>query len=213
MNILPAPELLALAGARRAIDHVDDALLLLLAARRRIVGALAPIKRNCGETARNPDRETQVHARAQRLARKLNVPDVMQRVHWDPQFAARTGNPTTYDYGRMRETWLLHLCTDWMGDDAWLWKLECEFRSFNYVGDTQWITGEVTRKYLAEGDRPAVDIDLRATNQRGDVTTPGKATILLPSREHGEVRLPEPPGGATDLAAALEAIVVQFRDR
>ena len=79
MNILPAPELLALAGARRAIDHVDDALLLLLAARRRIVGALAPIKRNCGETARNPDRETQVHARAQRLARKLNVPDVTAR--------------------------------------------------------------------------------------------------------------------------------------
>jgi acyl dehydratase len=144
---------------------------------------------------------------------ELNVPDVMQRVHWDPQFAARTGNPTTYDYGRMRETWLLHLCTDWMGDNAWLWKLECEFRSFNYVGDTQWITGEVSRKYLAEGGRPAVDIELRATNQRGDVTTPGKASILLPSREHGEVRLPDPPGGATDLASALEAIVVQFRDR
>src|SRR5258705_7718098 len=47
-------------------------------------------------------------------------PDVMQRVHWDPEFARRAGNPTTYDYGRMRETWLIHLCTDWMGDDAWL---------------------------------------------------------------------------------------------
>jgi len=71
----------------------------------------------------------------------------------------------------------------------------------------------VTRKYLADGDRPAVDIDLRATNQRGDVTTPAKATILLPSRERGEVRLPDPPGGAGDLASALDAIVVQFRDR
>ena len=28
----------------------------------------------------------------------LNVPDVMQRVHWDPEFARRAGNPTTYDY-------------------------------------------------------------------------------------------------------------------
>src|SRR5207237_3739624 len=35
-----------------------------------------------------------------------NVPDVMQRVHWDPEFAKRSGNPTTFDYGRMRETWL-----------------------------------------------------------------------------------------------------------
>ncbi len=56
------------------------------------------------------------------------IPDVQQRVHWDPEWARRAGNPTTYDYGRMRETWLIHLCTDWMGDDAWLWKLECSFR-------------------------------------------------------------------------------------
>jgi hypothetical protein len=48
------------------------------------------------------------------------------------------------------------------------------------------------------------------TNQRGQVTTPGHATILLPSREHGPVRLPDPPGGATDLQAALEAISERF---
>jgi acyl dehydratase len=139
-----------------------------------------------------------------------NVPDVMQRVHWDPEFARRSGNPTTFDYGRMRETWLIHLCTDWMGDDAWLWRLDCEFRRFNYVGDTQWLRGTVTRRYLADGDRPAVDVDLVAENQRGEVTTPGHATILLPSREHGPVRLPEPPGGATELQPALEAIAGRF---
>ena len=140
----------------------------------------------------------------------LNVPDVQQRVHWDPDLARRAGNPTTYDYGRMRETWLIHLCTDWMGDDAWLWKLDCEFRRFNYVGDTQWLGGRVTDRYLAEGDRPAVDLELWATNQRGEVTTPGHATILLPSRERGEVRLPDPPAGATDLQTALDAIAARF---
>jgi acyl dehydratase len=139
-----------------------------------------------------------------------NVPDVMQRVHWDPEFARRSGNPTTFDYGRMRETWLIHLCTDWMGDDAWLWRLDCEFRRFNYVGDTQWLRGTVVRKYLDAGDRPAVDVDLVAENQRGEVTTPGHATILLPSRAHGAVRLPDPPGGATDLQSALDAIAGIF---
>ncbi len=99
----------------------------------------------------------------------------------------------------MRETWLIHLCTDWMGDDAWLWKLDCEFRQFNYVGDTQWLHGRIVRKYLAEGGRPAVDLELWARNQRGEITTPGHATILLPSREHGPVVLPDPPGGAADL--------------
>ena len=142
-----------------------------------------------------------------------NVPDVMQRVHWDPEWARRAGNPTTYDYGRMRETWLIHLCTDWMGDDAWLWKLECEFRGFNYVGDTHHLTGNIVRKYLAPGDRPAVDLELAAVNQRGVVTTPGTATILLPSREHGPVRLPDPPGGARDLETALVAISDAFARR
>jgi acyl dehydratase len=138
----------------------------------------------------------------------LNVPDVMQRVHWDPEFARRSGNPTTFDYGRMRETWLVHLCTDWMGDDAWLWKLDCEFRLFNYVGDTQWLSGTVVRRYLADGGRPAVDLDLTATNQRGQVTTPGHATVLLPSRAHGPVRLPDPPAG--DLQGALDAVAAGF---
>ena len=141
---------------------------------------------------------------------ELNVPDVMQRVHWDPEFARRSGNPSTFDYGRMRETWLIHLCTDWMGDDGWLWKLDCEFRKFNYVGDTQWLSGTVTNRYLADG-RPAVDIDLQAVNQRGELTTPGHATILLPSREHGPVRLPDPPGNARDLQEALAAISERYR--
>jgi acyl dehydratase len=142
---------------------------------------------------------------------ELNVPDVMQRVHWDVEWAKRAGNPTTYDYGRMRETWLIHLCTDWMGDDAWLWKLDCEFRRFNYVGDTQWLRGRVVRKYLAAGGRPAVDVELAMTNQRDELTTPGHATMLLPSREREPVRLPEPPGGATDLQSALVAISEEFQ--
>jgi hypothetical protein len=142
-----------------------------------------------------------------------NVPDVMQRVHWDPEFARRSGNPTTFDYGRMRETWLIHLCTDWMGDDAWLSKLDCEFRRFNYVGDTQWLRGRVVRKHVAPGERAAVDLDLEAVNQRGELTTPGHATVLLPSRTHGPVRLPDPPGGAQDLQGALEAISAEFSRR
>ena len=34
---------------------------------------------------------------------------------------------------------------------------------------------------------------------------PGHATILLPSREHGPVRLPDPPGGATEPRAGARA--------
>jgi len=142
---------------------------------------------------------------------ELNIPDVMQRVHWDPEFARRSGNPTTFDYGRMRETWLIHLCTDWMGDEGWLWKLDCEFRRFNYVGDTQWLRGTVVRKYVADGGRHAVDLDLTAVNQRGELTTPGHATVLLPSRSSGAVRLPDAPG--RDLEEDMAAIAAAFDER
>ncbi len=139
----------------------------------------------------------------------LNVPDVQQRVHWDPEWARRAGNPAIYDYGRMRETWLIHCCTDWMGDDAWLWKLDCEFRRFNYVGDTHWIRGRIARKHEIDG-HAAVDVDIWGENQRGEITTPGHATILLPSRRHGPVRLPDPPGGATTCQDTLDALVQRF---
>jgi acyl dehydratase len=147
---------------------------------------------------------------------ELNVWDVMQRVHWDPEFARRSGNPTTFDYGRMRETWLIHLLTDWMGDDAWLHRLRVEFRQFNYVGDAQWLSGRVTRKFLYEdatGTHPAIELELEARNQRGAITTPGSATVLLPSREHGAVTLPAPVGAASDLPAALHGAIEQFGAR
>ncbi len=114
--------------------------------------------------------------------------DVVQRLHWDSDWARTIGAARTYDYGMMRMMWLGHLVTDWMGDDAWLARLRCEFRKFNYVGDLQRITGRVTEK-RAGG---VVEVELAATNQRGEVTAPGDATVLLPTRADGPPALPEP---------------------
>lgn len=141
---------------------------------------------------------------------ELNIPDVQQRVHWDAAWAARAGNPAIYDYGRMRETWLVHLCTDWMGDDAWLASLDVEFRRFNYVGDTHWMCGRVTERFVDDTGRPTVEVEIWGQNQRGEVTCPGHARILLPSREHGPVLLPEPPDGARSTSEVLEALVTRF---
>jgi hypothetical protein len=140
----------------------------------------------------------------------LNIPDVQQRVHWDAEWAHEAGNPAIYDYGRMRETWLIHLCTDWMGDDAWLWKLDCQFRKFNYVGDTHWMRGRVTRKYLTDAGSPAVDLEVWGENQRGETTTPGHATVLLPSHEYGPVQLPSPPGKSSTCQETLDALAERF---
>jgi len=123
---------------------------------------------------------------------RFNAWDVLQRVHWEEEAARDVGVPLMYDIGPMRWAWLVHYCTAWMGDDAWLFRLRGEFRDFNYFGDTTWLTGTVVHAYVGEHG-PAVDLDLTATNQRGKCNIVGTATILVASREHGAVRLPEPP--------------------
>jgi hypothetical protein len=60
-----------------------------------------------------------------------------------------------------------------------------------------------------EGTRHLVHIEVKATNQRGEVTSPGTATVMLPSRAAGAVILPAPPEalairGANMMAEATE---------
>ena len=63
-----------LGGLRTAIDVVDDGLLVLLAARRRLVGRVARLKQAGGLASHDAQREARVQARAHRLARHLGVP-------------------------------------------------------------------------------------------------------------------------------------------
>ncbi|GAB2964044.1 MaoC family dehydratase N-terminal domain-containing protein [Amycolatopsis acidiphila] len=126
----------------------------------------------------------------------LNVPDTVQRLHWEPARAQELGLPNSYDYGAMRETWLTHLVTDWMGDDAWLWRLRCEHRKFNYIGDVTWVRGEVVEKKQTDG-RNEVHLRVWCENQRGETSTPGTAVVLLPTRQ-SPVSLPEPPAPTLD---------------
>jgi acyl dehydratase len=120
------------------------------------------------------------------------VPDVAQRLHWDPAWAQAIGNPMAYDYGVLRECWFHHYATDWAGDDAFVERQHDSIRKFNYMGDTQFLSGRVTGKRQVDGRR-LVDLEMKMTNQRGVETTFGEVTVSLPSREAGPAALPQVP--------------------
>ena len=115
--------------------------------------------------------------------------DCAMRVHWEDERARRVGNPRAYDYAGMRTSWLIHYATNWMGDDGFLWKQSDQARKFNYHGDVQWVKGKVTGKHVKE-HRGVVELEVWCENQRGEITSPGTASVLLPSRERGPVAIP-----------------------
>jgi acyl dehydratase len=123
---------------------------------------------------------------------EYGVPDVAQRVHWDSEWAKAIGNPRAYDYGVLRECWIHHFLTDWMGDGAFVVRQHDEIRKFNYQGDIQYLTGKVDGK-RQEDDMMLVDVAVEVHNQRGETTAQADATISLPSREHGAAMLPDVP--------------------
>jgi acyl dehydratase len=131
------------------------------------------------------------------------VPDVAQRLHWDPVWAQAIGNPMAYDYAVMRESYAWHYLSDWVGDNGIIVRFHDEIRKFNYMGDVQYITGEVTAKREENGQN-LVDVELRFTNQRGDETMRGTAVIALPGKQ-GLAMYPEVPWELASEAARLMA--------
>src|SRR5260370_40844416 len=108
----------------------------------------------------------------------------------------------------MREIWMRRAVAGGMCAAAGRYQRRWERRRFNYIGDTTWIHGSVTGKRIV-GQHAMVDLGLSCTNQRGETTTPGTATVILPSRELGPVVLPTPP--APTLSGMVAKELERFR--
>lgn len=119
--------------------------------------------------------------------------DSVQRVHWDKELARNIGLPSIYDIGPMRYVMLCHYLTNFAGDDAFIHRIRYELRNFNYVGDTSWFGGRVTDARVDDKLGPLIELEIESKNQRGQTNLLGSATILVSSRKHGPVRLPEAP--------------------
>ena len=116
-------------------------------------------------------------------------------VHYLKSAAKAVGVPFCYDAGAERQSWLINLLTNWMGDEGWIKKNYAEYRRFVYLSDAVWLKGNVVKKYVDEDGEPCVDVETSAMNQRGENTMPGHSTIVLPARDKGtsplDTRLPE----------------------
>ena len=132
------------------------------------------------------------------------IPDVAQRLHWDPVWAQAIGNPMAYDYGVMRENFLWQYLNDWAGDDAIIVHVHDEIRKFNFMGDVQRVTGKVLGKRVEHGQN-LVDVAVTFVNQRDEESVRSTAMIALPSKEKPLPLYPEVPSDLAETAARMMA--------
>lgn len=93
--------------------------------------------------------------------------------------------------GSLRTAWIDMALHNWMGDDGFLWKLKTSHRGLGMYGYVYWCKAKVIKKYL-DAIRHCVDIDCPIEDHTGALITDGKATVILPSREHGPIVYPTP---------------------
>jgi acyl dehydratase len=116
------------------------------------------------------------------IPNEQGIPEPPQRVHWDNAFTTRLlGLPGAYDLGPERCSWLIHLMTDWVGDDGFLASIDVRYRKFNYMGDATWCRGRVEEKFERDG-RAMVRCAIECVNHRDEVTATAIAEAELPHR-------------------------------
>jgi len=113
-------------------------------------------------------------------------------LHYDSAYVASAGLGQVIVHGALKRQWLIQLMTDWIGEQGFLKKFSCQYGAMDYPrhmksisepqdGETWYCRGKVTKKYI-EGSQHLVDCKISLENGRGEITTSGKATIILPGK-------------------------------
>ena len=103
-------------------------------------------------------------------------------IHYDRDFAEGTGLPGVIIHGALKNAFLGQLVTDWAGPSGMVKRLTCQYRGMDVPGEPITARGTVSRVYQENGEN-LVECQIWLENARGENTTPGSATVALPSRK------------------------------
>jgi len=103
------------------------------------------------------------------------------QIHYDLEFAKNNGLPNVILHGALKNAFLGHLVTDWIGEWGTLKKLSVQYRGMDVPGTPAYVKGVVKKKYVQDGEN-VVECEIWVENHEGNHTTPGYAVATLPSR-------------------------------
>ena len=121
------------------------------------------------------------HPTTQQLVMYAGASGDFYQIHYDKDYALGNKLPGVIIHGALKNAWLGQLMTGWIGEGGTLKKLGVQYRGMDVPGDTITCKGRAIKKHT-EGDDHLVECEIWLENSKGEKTTPGSATVLLPSR-------------------------------
>jgi acyl dehydratase len=123
------------------------------------------------------------------LNRYAGANDEFVLIHMDRDYSQKVARlPDVIVMGNLKYAYLANMMTNWIGEDGTLRKLSAQYRGMDIPGPalstepTMICKGKVTNKYVQDGDH-YVECEVWTETGEGQVTTPGSATVILPTKD------------------------------
>ena len=107
--------------------------------------------------------------------------DDYNEIHTNKDFAQAMGMPGVIVHGWLTGSFLCQMLTDWIGDNGKLKKINIKYQGMLFPGEEVNCKGKVIKKYVQNSDH-IVDCEIWAENSKGERTSPGNASLVLPSK-------------------------------
>jgi len=110
------------------------------------------------------------------------VNDEFVPFHMDDEDGRKAGNKQgAFGMGNLRYAYLVNALRDWIGDEAEVREIGCQYRAINQKNDTLSVVGKVVEKEVIDGEN-RIKLTTNVMNQDGEATCPGHAVVVLPNR-------------------------------
>lgn len=109
------------------------------------------------------------------------VNDEFIPIHMDDEAGRAALNEAgAFGMGNLRYAYLVNALQAWVGDEAEVREIGCEFRAINQKNDVLTVVGKVTQKLVEDGEC-RIHLTIDVVNQTGQPTCPGHAVVVVPA--------------------------------